>query len=46
MLSCISSDILINRLVEATLPYGLVPPVVMEFPGITGMRNGNDLVEE
>ncbi|KFY72859.1 hypothetical protein V498_10072, partial [Pseudogymnoascus sp. VKM F-4517 (FW-2822)] len=24
-----------DRLVEATLPYGLVPPVVMEFPGIT-----------
>jgi hypothetical protein len=24
------------RLVEATLQYGLVPPVVMEFPGITG----------
>ncbi|KAL1297032.1 hypothetical protein AAFC00_004623 [Neodothiora populina] len=24
-----------DRLVEATLPYGLVPPVIMEFPGIT-----------
>ena len=24
-----------DRLVEATLPHGLVPPVVMEFPGIT-----------
>ena len=24
-----------DRLVEATLKYGLVPPVVMEFPGIT-----------
>lgn len=24
-----------DRLVEATLPYGLIPPVVMEFPGIT-----------
>lgn len=24
-----------DRLVEATLEYGLVPPVVMEFPGIT-----------
>ncbi|KAH9207721.1 hypothetical protein DL95DRAFT_395774 [Leptodontidium sp. 2 PMI_412] len=24
-----------NRLVQATLKHGLVPPVVMEFPGIT-----------
>ncbi|KAJ6783111.1 hypothetical protein PWT90_09272 [Aphanocladium album] len=24
-----------DRLVEATLAYGLIPPVVMEFPGIT-----------
>ena len=24
-----------DRLVEATTPYGLVPPVVMKFPGIT-----------
>jgi len=24
-----------DRLVEATLPYGLIPPVVMDFPGIT-----------
>lgn len=24
-----------DRLVEATLRHGLVPPVVMEFPGIT-----------
>ncbi|KAL2686736.1 hypothetical protein Neosp_004277 [[Neocosmospora] mangrovei] len=24
-----------DRLVEATIAYGLVPPVVMEFPGIT-----------
>lgn len=24
-----------DRLVEATLKYGLIPPVVMEFPGIT-----------
>ncbi|KAH6855863.1 hypothetical protein B0I37DRAFT_365997 [Chaetomium sp. MPI-CAGE-AT-0009] len=24
-----------DKLVEATLPHGLVPPVVMEFPGIT-----------
>src|ERR1700685_9160 len=24
-----------DKLVEATLQYGLIPPVVMEFPGIT-----------
>ena len=24
-----------DKLVEATIPHGLVPPVVMEFPGIT-----------
>lgn len=24
-----------DRLVEETLKYGLIPPVVMEFPGIT-----------
>ncbi|KAK2761148.1 Delta(24)-sterol reductase [Arachnomyces sp. PD_36] len=24
-----------DRLVEATLPHGFIPPVVMEFPGIT-----------
>lgn len=24
-----------DKLVEATLPHGLVPPVIMEFPGIT-----------
>ncbi|MCJ1390079.1 hypothetical protein MMC18_002937 [Xylographa bjoerkii] len=24
-----------NRLIEATLEHGLIPPVVMEFPGIT-----------
>jgi FAD/FMN-containing dehydrogenase len=24
-----------DKLVEATLEYGLIPPVVMEFPGIT-----------
>ena len=25
----------LDRLVEETLKYGLIPPVVMEFPGIT-----------
>ncbi|KAJ4258099.1 hypothetical protein NW762_008239 [Fusarium torreyae] len=24
-----------DRLIEATMPFGLIPPVVMEFPGIT-----------
>ena len=24
-----------DRLVESTLKYNLIPPVVMEFPGIT-----------
>ena len=24
-----------DKLVDSTLPYGLIPPVVMEFPGIT-----------
>lgn len=28
-------NVSMDRLVEATLPHGLVPPVVMEFPAIT-----------
>ncbi|KAK1809538.1 hypothetical protein LTR12_016100 [Friedmanniomyces endolithicus] len=28
-------NVSMDQLVDATLPYGLVPPVVMEFPGIT-----------
>lgn len=31
----IEPNVPMDRLVEATLIYGLVPPVVMEFPGIT-----------
>ncbi|KAK4250718.1 hypothetical protein C7999DRAFT_28801 [Corynascus novoguineensis] len=31
----VEPNVPMDKLVEATLPYGLVPPVVMEFPGIT-----------
>ncbi|CZR44124.1 uncharacterized protein FPRO_13912 [Fusarium proliferatum ET1] len=31
----VEPNVPMGRLVEATMPYGLVPPVVMEFPGIT-----------
>src|SRR4051794_29607608 len=31
----VEPNVPMDRLVEATLPYGLIPPVVMEFPGIT-----------
>ncbi|KAF2768015.1 FAD binding domain-containing protein [Teratosphaeria nubilosa] len=31
----VEPNVPMDRLVEATLDYGLVPPVVMEFPGIT-----------
>ncbi|PNS14660.1 hypothetical protein CAC42_1682 [Sphaceloma murrayae] len=31
----VEPNVPMDRLVEATLPLGLVPPVVMEFPGIT-----------
>ena len=31
----VEPNVSMDRLVEATLPYGLVPQVVMEFPGIT-----------
>ena len=31
----VEPNVPMDRLVEATLQYGLVPPVVMEFPGIT-----------
>ncbi|KAF3933189.1 hypothetical protein ABW19_dt0210376 [Dactylella cylindrospora] len=31
----VEPNVPMDRLVEATLLYGLVPPVVMEFPGIT-----------
>ncbi|RKU48694.1 hypothetical protein DL546_009537 [Coniochaeta pulveracea] len=31
----VEPNVPMDRLVEASLPHGLVPPVVMEFPGIT-----------
>ena len=31
----VEPNVPMDRLVEATLKYGLLPPVVMEFPGIT-----------
>lgn len=31
----VEPNVPMDKLVEATLEYGLVPPVVMEFPGIT-----------
>jgi delta24-sterol reductase len=31
----VEPNVSMDRLVEGTLEYGLVPPVVMEFPGIT-----------
>ncbi|KAH9907460.1 hypothetical protein F4778DRAFT_721999 [Xylariomycetidae sp. FL2044] len=34
-IALVEPNVPMDRLVESTLPYGLVPPVVMEFPGIT-----------
>ncbi|KAM0207883.1 hypothetical protein ACHAPQ_007227 [Fusarium lateritium] len=31
----VEPNVPMDRLVEATMTYGLIPPVVMEFPGIT-----------
>lgn len=31
----VEPNVPMDRLVEKTLPHGLIPPVVMEFPGIT-----------
>ncbi|KAH8788978.1 24-dehydrocholesterol reductase [Diaporthe sp. PMI_573] len=31
----VEPNVAMDSLVEATLPHGLVPPIVMEFPGIT-----------
>ena len=31
----VEPNVPMDQLVDATLPYGLVPPVIMEFPGIT-----------
>ncbi|KAI1370021.1 hypothetical protein F5Y08DRAFT_292023 [Xylaria arbuscula] len=32
----VEPNVPMDRLVESTLKHGLVPPVIMEFPGITG----------
>lgn len=34
-IALVEPNVPMDRLVEATLKYGLLPPVVMEFPGIT-----------
>ncbi|KAF5602676.1 7-dehydrocholesterol reductase [Fusarium subglutinans] len=31
----VEPNVPMDRLIAATMPYGLIPPVVMEFPGIT-----------
>jgi Delta24-sterol reductase len=31
----VEPNVAMDELIDATLPYGLIPPVVMEFPGIT-----------
>ena len=31
----VEPNVSMDRLVEVTAPHGLIPPVVMEFPGIT-----------
>ena len=31
----VEPNVPMDKLVDSTLPYGLIPPVVMEFPGIT-----------
>jgi FAD/FMN-containing dehydrogenase len=39
----VEANVPMDALVKATLPFGLVPPVVMEFPGITvagGLQGG------
>jgi len=42
-IAVVEPNVPMDKLVEATLPHGLVPPVVMEFPGITvagGLQGG------
>ncbi|KAI2622007.1 FAD-binding domain-containing protein [Hypomontagnella submonticulosa] len=34
-IALVEPNVPMDRLVKATLPHGLVPPIVMEFPGIT-----------
>ncbi|QQS18618.1 FAD-binding oxidoreductase [Candidatus Saccharibacteria bacterium] len=43
MTALIEPNVPMDKLVKATLKYGLIPPVVMEFPGITaggGVQGG------
>lgn len=35
MTALVEPNVPMDSLVEGTLQYGLIPPVVMEFPGIT-----------
>ncbi|KAK2595032.1 hypothetical protein QQS21_007222 [Conoideocrella luteorostrata] len=35
MTALVEPNVPLDQLVSATLPHGLIPPVVMEFPGIT-----------
>jgi FAD/FMN-containing dehydrogenase len=35
MICLVEPNVAMDELVEATLPYGVVSPVIMEFPGIT-----------
>lgn len=35
MTALVEPNVPMDSLVQATLPFGLVPPVIMEFPGIT-----------
>jgi delta24-sterol reductase len=42
-LAIVEPNVPMDKLVRATLKYGLIPPVVMEFPGITvggGLQGG------
>jgi FAD/FMN-containing dehydrogenase len=34
-IALVEPNVPMDKLVEATLEYGLIPPVVMEIPGIT-----------
>jgi Delta24-sterol reductase len=34
-IATVEPNVPMDKLIEATLPHGLMPPVVMEFPGIT-----------
>lgn len=36
-IAVLEPNVPMDRLVRATIPHGLIPPVVMEFPGITAV---------